>query len=148
MQWGQVHRLNILTQWFHGSYLLAMWLCIIHVASYPGLFAPTFCHFLLYSCEVAFCTAMTACLMSTAWCLGLWSVVYSLVVFPGICHCCNLHPRPVTSLHMMSFTRPSHVSTASDQHWGRKAWVRGYRMCMSPSRQEFWHNWYSNHSYL
>jgi len=33
---------------------------------------------------------------------------------------------PGMSLHMMSFTMPPpHISTASDKHWGKKAWVRG-----------------------
>ena len=32
---------------------------------------------------------------------------------------------PSSSLYMTSFTRRSHVSTASDKRWGEKAWVRG-----------------------
>jgi len=34
----------------------------------------------------------------------LWSVAHSLVVFPGMCHSST---RPGTSLHVISFTRPS-----------------------------------------
>jgi len=33
---------------------------------------------------------------------------------------------PGTSLHVISFTRPPCVSTASDKRWGEKAWVQGF----------------------
>ena len=47
----------------------------------------------------------------------------------GMCHSssCASTQHPGTSLHVISFTRPSpRVSIPSDKHWGEKAWVRGY----------------------
>ena len=86
----------------------------------------------------SFCTAVKRlseskkhcqdCLMSSAQSFYgqcLQSVVHSLVVFPGMCHSST---RPCTSLHMTQFYQAfPHVSTASDKHWGEKAWVRGYK---------------------
>ena len=90
--------------------------------------------FLLYSCKAAFWNQEASAGLSDVECsvvysLCLQSVVHSLTCsFSGNVPLLHMSAqRPGTSLHVISFTRPSPcISTASDKHWGKKAWVRGY----------------------